>query len=203
MSTPEYTEYWRTKANNSPSNTPKQYTVNNLSSLNVTRSIDKLNISKNSKIMELGCNVGRNLHFLHSDGYTNLYGIEINSNAIIEGRDYYPELYKTLITYNGRCKNLLQTLREDYNVIYTMAVLLHMDDDERKIVYDYMEKHCKHVVAIEPNYIKETYIDRGRLFNKTDVIEQLKNRGFLLISKELAVSLKNNYDVIIMKKLVD
>ena len=73
MSTPKYTKYWRTTVNNLPSNTPTKYTVNNLSSLNVTRSIDKLNISKNSKIMELCCNVERNLHFLHSDCYTNLY----------------------------------------------------------------------------------------------------------------------------------
>jgi SAM-dependent methyltransferase len=37
---------------------------------------------KDSKILDLCCNVGRYLNFLNSKGYKNLYGVDINKDAI-------------------------------------------------------------------------------------------------------------------------
>jgi|SRR3989344_1047940 len=201
MSLPGYTEYWRSQANKSQKNTPKQYTLKHRS-INVTNSIKSLNLNKDVKILELGCNVGRNLQNLFTLGYTNLHGVEINAEAIKLGKTQYPELYEKIYVHVGRCKDILSKINEDYDIIYTQAVLLHIDDDERKIIYDYMMKHCTYVIAIEPNNIDKMYIKEGRMFNTNDVLEQLENRGFTLINKHIALNMKNNYDVIIIKKLV-
>ena len=45
MSLPGYTEYWRSQANKSQKNTPKQYTLKHRS-INVTNSIKSLNLNK-------------------------------------------------------------------------------------------------------------------------------------------------------------
>lgn len=49
-------------------------------------------IPKKYSILELGCNVGRNLLVLNGEGYKNLYGIEINPNAVEMMKKEHPGL---------------------------------------------------------------------------------------------------------------
>lgn len=39
-------------------------------------------LSKNARILEVGCNQGQNLSFLQKEGFTKLYGVELNPRAI-------------------------------------------------------------------------------------------------------------------------
>ena len=56
--------------------------------------VKKYSLSKNSKILDLGCNVGRHLNFLKKNGYRNLYGVDIGKLAIKNSKKFFPNLKK-------------------------------------------------------------------------------------------------------------
>lgn len=43
-------------------------------------------------ILDLGCNVGRHLNYLHHFGYRNLYGVDFSSSAVSDMQKRYPEM---------------------------------------------------------------------------------------------------------------
>jgi SAM-dependent methyltransferase len=47
-------------------------------------------VSEDARILEIGCNVGRNLHFLFESGFRNLEGIEISEDAVKLVKDTFP-----------------------------------------------------------------------------------------------------------------
>ena len=49
-------------------------------------------VKKENSILEVGCNVGRNLNHLWNAGYKNLNGIEISEIAVARGLKAYPHL---------------------------------------------------------------------------------------------------------------
>ena len=49
-------------------------------------------VDNDSKILELGCGIGRNLSFLQKKGLKNLFGIDINQEAITLSIETYSNL---------------------------------------------------------------------------------------------------------------
>ena len=85
MNIPLHTLFWKNIKPGQNDNAPNEYAnrKNDHQGINITTGLDKLNLhNKNLKILELGCNVGRNLNFLLNNNFKNLSGIEINMNAI-------------------------------------------------------------------------------------------------------------------------
>ena len=78
-------------------------------------------------ILEVGCNVGRNLAYLHRAGYRELSGIEINTAAVDQLRASYPELAQATI-HNASVEEVIPRL-DPYDVVFTMAVLEHIHPD--------------------------------------------------------------------------
>lgn len=51
--------------------------------------IKKYSPSKNNKILDLGCNVGRHLNFLKIAGYKNLYGVDIGKVPLKKLKNFF------------------------------------------------------------------------------------------------------------------
>lgn len=143
---------------------------------NIIKAIEYMGLSKQISIMELGCNVGRNLELLRDNGYYNLYGIDINNHAFDVMKKTYPDLYKILNKSIGRIGNVINDIVDEYDVIFTMAVLIHIDDSERGIIFDWLQNHCKYFVSVEPIDVETR--ESMRLFNKIDTRKQLEMRNF-------------------------
>lgn len=80
-----------------------------------------------SRILEIGCNVGRNLQHLFAAGYRRLEGIEISEEAVRQLRMSFPELAEHLTIYNAPAEETLPTLENHrYDLTFTMAVLEHI-----------------------------------------------------------------------------
>jgi len=62
----------------------------------------RLNIPKNAKILDIGCNYGSLIYNLYKKGYKNVYGIDINKKTIKEGKKYYKEIRSKIKIYNGK-----------------------------------------------------------------------------------------------------
>jgi SAM-dependent methyltransferase len=99
-------------------------------------------------ILEIGCNVGRNLHFLLQAGFTNLTGIEINADAIALLRKTFPDVAKRATLLVSPVERILPTLG-NFDCVYTMAVLMHIHPESEGIVFPEMAKRTKLLVTIE------------------------------------------------------
>ncbi|HEU4426202.1 MAG TPA: class I SAM-dependent methyltransferase [Pilimelia sp.] len=106
-------------------------------------------LPKTARILEVGCNVGRNLAYLHDNGYRHVEGVEINPHAVERLRTTYPQLADVPI-HLGPAEEVLPGLPDDgYDLVYTMAVLEHIHPDH-SMVFDEIARVGRSVLAIEP-----------------------------------------------------
>lgn len=116
-------DYWKYPDQH---NNPEKYLMGLDRSAILFRYIKKY-CKKEDKILEIGCNVGRNLNYLYNRGYKNLTGIEINSDALILMDEAYPLMLNNITIYNNAIEDIINIFDENhFDVIYTMAVLEHI-----------------------------------------------------------------------------
>ena len=87
-----------------------------------------------AKILEIGCNVGRNLNCLFNAGYVNLSAVEISGDAIDLMKQAYPEMARQIRLYNSPVEDIIKNLGDGaFSLIFTMAVLQHIHPDSESI----------------------------------------------------------------------
>jgi SAM-dependent methyltransferase len=131
-----------------------------------------------ARILEVGCNVGRNLAYLADSGYRSLEGVEINEHAVDLLRRTYPQLADSTV-YVGSAEDVLPTL-EGYDLIYTMAVLTHIHPSSTA-VFDELCRLAPSLLLIEPAPGRE--FDTTRAYPH-DLRRLFERRGFRLVSLE-------------------
>jgi len=106
-------------------------------------------VNKEESILELGCNCGRNLNALYLSGYYDLSGVDINSNALKLTETIYPDLYSVAEFYNESIESWIKTNPLQYDCIFTMAVLEHIQKESEWIFVNIAHKarHC--IITIE------------------------------------------------------
>lgn len=115
------------------------------------RSIFLLNLVKKymdekSKILEIGCNVGRNLNELFSGGFKNLSGIEISKNALETMKTAYPDMAKVVEVYNNPVEDKIKDFDDNaFDVVFTMAVLEHIHTDS-EFIFSHMARITKKIL---------------------------------------------------------
>lgn len=111
-------------------------------------------LPRESKILELGSGVGRNLSVLHNAGFRNLNGIEISEKSLDVMRKSYPELRHNTI-HHSTIESIIDILPDkEYDLVYTMAVLEHLPY-ESDWVFTEISRLCKaKLITIEDEYTK-------------------------------------------------
>jgi len=138
-------EYWR----NPPvgGNRPEAYLGNeeDTKSKFLLELIEKY-VKKDGNVLEIGCNVGRNLNCLYSGGYKKLGGIEISANALDLLLKTYTELAKECTLYGASVEDTIVSISDNsYNAVYTMAVLEHIHPDS-EWVFEHIARVAKDVI---------------------------------------------------------
>jgi SAM-dependent methyltransferase len=114
-------------------------------------------------ILELGCNVGRNLLALRREGYERLYGIEINPDAVGLMQNEYPEIGAKIRV--GTIEEQLPTHRT-VHVIFTVAVLMHIHPNSEWVFAKMAERTRKLIVTIEDEKSKSSSLHTSRNYRK-------------------------------------
>lgn len=120
------------------------------------------NLPKNSKVLEIGCNVGRNLKILWNEGYKVLSGIEINKKAVKRMRQIYPES-KNWEIYAERAEIAIKKAIKGVDVVLTVAALQHIKDietikktiDHVPVIVTIENEETSNSVHFRRNYAKE------------------------------------------------
>jgi len=77
-----------------------------------------------ARILEIGCNVGRNLNYLFLAGFRNLEGIEISRSAVQLLKTTYPGMARCARIHNCPVEDVIKSFKKDaFDLVLTMAVL--------------------------------------------------------------------------------
>lgn len=88
-----------------------------------------------SKILDIGCNQGSLVFNLKQKGYENVFGIDVNQQAIDQGKKSYSDIRARLSSYDGK---ELPFKANDFDVITMFDVIEHIpqvDDFLKAQVY--------------------------------------------------------------------
>ena len=166
-------EFWRQPA--PPGNNPHDYVRAVGRSQALLEIISDL--PKDARILEVGCNVGRNIAYLYDHGYTGVEGVEISPHAVELLRETFPQLKDSEVHLGAAGETLPKFADDEFDLVFTMAVLEHIHPDE-STVFDDMARIGKHVLAIEPE---------GRLSHRQfphDVPKEFGDRGLTMVSNK-------------------
>ncbi len=117
----------------------------------VARSIYLENLIKKhckdvSSVLELGCNIGRNLNHLNRELNVKVSGIEISKYALDLMQKTYPSL-RDCTFYNGDMTSVIESIPDKtYDLVFSMAVLMH-------IYPSTPDQFWSHIVRISSRYI--------------------------------------------------
>lgn len=132
-------KYWKESANYSDDNKPEDYLKHKDRSKLLIKMFEEF-IPKMDKILELGCNSGRNLIQLYKKGYKNLSGVDINKHAIELLPDYIKAQCSLLEDY-------VNTMG-DYDTVFSMAVFQHIAK-ESDFIFPIIAQKAKKIITIE------------------------------------------------------
>lgn len=145
----ELHEYWRSPPGQR--NRPRDYAAADPARSDyLVELFERMEISSHASVLEIGCNAGRNLARLHSNGWTNLQGIELSPAAVEVFADTFPECYDDSMVTVGLLENELPQLRNDsFDVVFSMAVLEHIHYENEQVLDDVVRIARGWVVTIE------------------------------------------------------
>lgn len=127
------------------------------------------------RILELGCNVGRNLEHLRRAGFTNLAGIDINPDTIAGMKVHYPELNANIVC--GTIEEAVRNTPDDsYDIVFTMAVLMHIHPSSDWIFEEVVRITKRNLIVVE-NELAETTGEKAGLINARDYGEIFTSLG--------------------------
>ena len=173
--------FWRQPT--PPGNNPHDYAKATRRSHALLEIISDL--PKDARILEVGCNAGRNLAYLYDHGYTGVEGVEINPHAVDLLRRTFPQLADREIHLGAAGETLPKFADDEFDLVYTMAVLEHIHPDESS-VFDDIARIGKQVLAIEP---------AGRLSHRQfphDIPKEFGDRGLIMVSDKSMAEFPSN-----------
>ena len=135
--------------------------------------------STTDSILEIGCNVGRNLNVLYERGFHNLSGIEINTKALALLKQTHPGLADVLKTYEGTVEEWIGRFTDSqFDVVFTMAVLQHIHYESDFIFKEIARITKKRLIVME-NEVHEA--DRNfprnykKVFESVDMVQVMQD----------------------------
>lgn len=151
------------------------------------------------KILEIGCNVGRNLNYLLSEGYEDLSGVEISPKAIEAMRKEYPDLIKTAKITISPIEDIIKKIKDDvFDVVFTMAVMEHIHPDSEWIFPEIARIVNQYLITIEDETSPQAYGRYPR--NYKNIFEALGLRQIKEINGELIADLGAHFKARIFVK---
>lgn len=151
------------------------------------------------RILELGCNVGRNLHYLYNSGFTDLTGVDIREGWSNEMEVLYPAHVLEIMKIHGNIEGFLATqYNNSFDTIFTMGVLMHLQDI-KKIATEMIRVVKNYILIFELTKIREDKQPYAWTYNYMDLFQDMEfireincnkeisseYRGYLFMKKEV------------------
>ena len=169
-------------------------------------------ITATDSILEVGCNVGRNLNHLYQAGYRRLGGVELSRRAVERLRTSYPDLAAVPVDVGPAERVLPRHETCFYDVVFTMAVLEHVHPASKSVFAEMARVARKYVLTIEPR--------QGHASHRQypwDIVKEFEAVGLRVVEKRVWSSLWqvdrtrenhwnpdfDNYDAVLFSHVAD
>ena len=87
-------------------------------------------IDLDDPVLEIGCSAGRHLVHLHRQGYTNLWGVDVNGTAFDVMHDTYPALARDGTFIEGAIEDVVESFTDDqFAAVFSVETLQHVHPD--------------------------------------------------------------------------
>jgi SAM-dependent methyltransferase len=140
-------QYWRRPSDSS--NLPQAY-LEGASRSQLLIDVIERYAKPNTRILEIGCNVGRNLDYLFKAGFVNLSGIEINEEAVRLLKQSFPEMAGQTTIYNAPLEESIVRFGDgEFDIVFTMAVLEHIHRDSSWVFPEIVRITNGYLITIE------------------------------------------------------
>lgn len=151
LSKDEVQNYWK-NPNDPEFNSPQTYLESTTENTKILLDIvNEFFDNKEIKILELGCNAGRNINKLFENGFKNLFAIEINSEAIKLMKNSYPDTFSSTKIFESSIENKIKEFSDNqFDLVFSMAVLMHIHEDSNWI-FQHIAKITKEKLVIMEN----------------------------------------------------
>ncbi len=107
-------------------------------------------LGKDARILEIGCNAGRNLKYLHNLGFRNLAGIELGPKAVEQMKESHPDLYNDSRIIVGRAEEVIKSFGTDeYDMIFTHATLVNIHPSKNFLFREMARVSGKFILTME------------------------------------------------------
>lgn len=146
----EIHQYWMQPYDGS--NLPQDYLRGELRSKSLVKIVQKY-ADHNARILEIGCNVGRNLNYLFLAGFKKLEGVEISKNAVQLLKQSYPEMSKYAKIHNKPIEEIIKKFKDNtFDIVFTMAVLEHIHPNSEWIFSEMVRITKGFIITIEDEH---------------------------------------------------
>ncbi|MGZ8229703.1 MAG: class I SAM-dependent methyltransferase [Burkholderiales bacterium] len=81
---------------------------------------------RDAAILDLGCNVGRHLAYLHAHGYRNLRGVDWSESAIRDMAQRYPDMHAHAKLTRASFQDFLSAAVEPMDLVYTRGATFEL-----------------------------------------------------------------------------
>jgi 2-polyprenyl-3-methyl-5-hydroxy-6-metoxy-1,4-benzoquinol methylase len=107
-------------------------------------------VAPTASILEIGCNVGRNLHYLRAKGFSNLTGIEISDNAVRLLRATFPELAATATIHHAAVEDVIKNFGDrQFDFVFSMELFAHIPRDSEWVFRDVARIANRYLFTVE------------------------------------------------------
>ena len=87
-------------------------------------------VDREASVLEPGCSSGRHLAYLHTDGFRDLTGIEVNEDALAVMETAYPDLAAAGTFHADAIEDVLETVEDGaFEAVYSVETLQHVHPD--------------------------------------------------------------------------
>jgi len=157
-------------------------------------------ISRKSKVLEVGCNMGTQLALLQQIGFKNLTGIEINREAVELSKKYR----KNIDIIQGSALDL--PFKDNYfDLVFTSGLLMHISPKEVKKaireIYRVSRKYIWELDYYAPKLTAITYRGSNKMVWKGDYLKMFQKEYKnikVLKRKELKYKDSENIDLMFL-----
>ena len=156
----------------------------NRASERVYAALDRV-VGAEASVLELGCNVGRHLAYLHDHGYTDLHGIELNPEAFEVMAEQFPALAAAGTFHETTIESVVPEFDDDaFDAVFSVQTLQHVHPDESWVFDDVARVAADVLVTVENegdhtdrevNYVDDSfplyYRDWHEVFTSRGLVE--------------------------------
>jgi SAM-dependent methyltransferase len=103
---------------------------------------------RNAAILDLGCNVGRHLAYLHAQGYRNLHGVDWSESALRDMAARYPDMHANAILTRASFEDFLGADREPVDLVYTRGATFELVHPAFPLIHHVCRIAKRHAVLV-------------------------------------------------------